>query len=194
MKRLLCSMMLLGTLGCQSGPVSAPLGSQLFLGVEAVSIQPGALATFDVLVLNQAGDTALNNILVEFIAAGAVLLPPEAIVGASNQPQVDEDGNVVPGSSAVSWCEAYVSDEDAYEDCFNEYFFEILALDAGISPSYARIPTNNRGIAQIYFLAFCSIINGVAVCADSTEDQEGQIAVNIGVDSAAFEITYSGVE
>lgn len=190
MRRIALGVLLMTAVGCQGDPVYAPFGSQLFVPTEQVATEPGGIFLLQAQVINDDGDTALNNVLVEFLGAGIILLPPEAVVGVSNQP-TDTNGDGVPDTSAVAWCSAYESDPQAYQDCFDEYFFDILAIDASINPNYARIPTDSRGLARVYTISFCTYSGGVSTCAPADEDIDGQVHIDIGVDSVDVEFTYT---
>ena len=190
MRRLIPICLTLLAAGCNPPAANAPLGSQLFISVEAIESLPGNLFNLQVLVLNPDGDMALNNIRVEFHAYGAILLPPEAVVGVSNQ-LTDTDGDGIPDTSPVSWCEAYVDDEQAYQDCFNDYYFEFLGVDSGIGADYARVATDGRGIAEIYLIPFCGVSSGTLVCESTEGDLAGAIEASIGVDNAVVTLSYS---
>lgn len=191
MKRLMWGLPLVFLAGCQAQPMYAPFGSQIFLSTEAVDTEPGALFPLEASVILADENLALNNVLVEFFSHGAILLPPEAISGASNQPS-DTDGDGVPDTSAVSWCDAYSDDAAAYQACFEEYYFQATSVDLEIGPTYARIPTDRRGVARIYVLAFCFVVPDDGLyCGDGTEDLTGAVEVTIGVDNAQTTISYT---
>ena len=174
--------------GCTAPPRSAPFGAQLFSDIEEWEVYPGAVIPVQAYVYDATDDIMLNNVWVEFFAIGAILVPPQAVVGVSNQP--DDSGE-----SLTTWCDDYLDDAEAYSDCLNDYYFQATGTTVDIGPTYARIATDDRGVARLYAIPFCAVDPDLGyICGSPFEDQEGLILIDIGVSALDVTLTWTGLD